>query len=551
MTLLHFRSIDILPNVPNNYSVPILEEYWQNYYDNNTITREELLTALANVTDIFIRATYYTASEEAAISYISMDIAREATANASGTRAWPVEHCQCPQGHKGLSCEDCESGFFKGEQGLCQPCACNGRSEECNPLTGVCLNCQNNTYGPNCERYNHLYIYKPQFTVETSSEITRDLNLTKLDLVPPTEFGVGDTEANMLNRVKANKSEVRSEDTCHLLAEVGECQNYTSRWYYDNKEQRCRHFYYGGCGGNGNNFADNQSCASRCADDGVNGREEPVSAKSVQPETPPPKQPSGQFEHSHSQLPMDNPKRQHVQDGLEDIEGSGGYSGDGPDDLPDRTDVTYKMNITFAQPYKSIELDFTKFAEVQQLVKQLVDDALLVNARVVLDDLDAYPGNDQLTLVQAELTDVSKEFSAGFIKEQIRKRLGVGGTLLRPDGLEVKLDDGILDEEGDEDYATDNSAESVTDLVPPKPTFQDSPRPPVHEPAQTPEPDRSGGPTNLCRGDDKIPCGQTSVFICEVQRCDGRRDCPNGEDETPEACGTLQMHALLGCNTKK
>lgn len=34
-----------------------------------------------------------------------------------------------------------------------------------------------------------------------------------------------------------------------------------------------------------------------------------------------------------------------------------------------------------------------------------------------------------------------------------------------------------------------------------------------------------------CRGDDKFRCGKTSVFICEVQRCDGNKNCPNGEDE--------------------
>lgn len=34
-----------------------------------------------------------------------------------------------------------------------------------------------------------------------------------------------------------------------------------------------------------------------------------------------------------------------------------------------------------------------------------------------------------------------------------------------------------------------------------------------------------------CRGDDKFRCGKTSVFICEVQKCDGNKNCPGGEDE--------------------
>lgn len=35
----------------------------------------------------------------------------------------------------------------------------------------------------------------------------------------------------------------------------------------------------------------------------------------------------------------------------------------------------------------------------------------------------------------------------------------------------------------------------------------------------------------MCRGDDKFRCGSTSIFICEVQKCDGVKNCPSGEDE--------------------
>ncbi|KAJ6638506.1 Papilin, partial [Pseudolycoriella hygida] len=54
------------------------------------------------------------------------------------------------------------------------------------------------------------------------------------------------------------------KDLCAKPAELGEGQNYVTRWYYDTKEERCRQFYYGGFGGNDNNFLDEQSCLARC-----------------------------------------------------------------------------------------------------------------------------------------------------------------------------------------------------------------------------------------------------------------------------------------------
>jgi hypothetical protein len=54
------------------------------------------------------------------------------------------------------------------------------------------------------------------------------------------------------------------KDACELPADVGECHNYIANWYYDIKIKRCRQFYYGGCGGNENNFRSEQDCEQRC-----------------------------------------------------------------------------------------------------------------------------------------------------------------------------------------------------------------------------------------------------------------------------------------------
>lgn len=55
------------------------------------------------------------------------------------------------------------------------------------------------------------------------------------------------------------------KDVCEIPSDAGECQKFVANWFFDTKLARCRQFYYGGCGGNGNNFKSEEDCEKRCS----------------------------------------------------------------------------------------------------------------------------------------------------------------------------------------------------------------------------------------------------------------------------------------------
>uniref|UniRef100_A0A8C1L927 Laminin, alpha 4 n=1 Tax=Cyprinus carpio TaxID=7962 RepID=A0A8C1L927_CYPCA len=69
--------------------------------------------------------------------------------------------CVCQDGYAGHYCERCAPGYYGNPMEMgnsCKKCDCNGNSDpnlifnECNNVTGQCLNCWGNTTGDNCER---------------------------------------------------------------------------------------------------------------------------------------------------------------------------------------------------------------------------------------------------------------------------------------------------------------------------------------------------------------------------------------------------------------
>lgn len=55
-------------------------------------------------------------------------------------------------------------------------------------------------------------------------------------------------------------------ERCNLPKEVGdsECTEKLARWYFSANDNKCKPFYYTGCGGNENNFDSEHSCAETC-----------------------------------------------------------------------------------------------------------------------------------------------------------------------------------------------------------------------------------------------------------------------------------------------
>jgi hypothetical protein len=48
-------------------------------------------------------------------------------------------------------------------------------------------------------------------------------------------------------------------------SDAGPCDAAISKYYYDTKARRCKHFLYGGCQGNRNNFNTLRECEKKCS----------------------------------------------------------------------------------------------------------------------------------------------------------------------------------------------------------------------------------------------------------------------------------------------
>ncbi|VBB30312.1 unnamed protein product, partial [Acanthocheilonema viteae] len=79
------------------------------------VTRENLMMVLANVDMMLIRATHCYGQQYTRLGDITWEIA--VNRDTQERFALEVEHCSCPPGYTGLSCEDCAPGYERSPQG--------------------------------------------------------------------------------------------------------------------------------------------------------------------------------------------------------------------------------------------------------------------------------------------------------------------------------------------------------------------------------------------------------------------------------------------------
>ncbi|XP_071844628.1 laminin subunit alpha-2-like isoform X3 [Apostichopus japonicus] len=156
--------------------VPMRESVWFRP-NSDPLTRSEFLMILYDVRGVFISATMSDSTHTSRVNeiYFFKGVSSSSPMyDSNGPRAFPVEECSCGQGYEGLSCQYCAGGYFRQNVsshpflGTCQPCQCNGHSEDCNVDTGECVGCIHNTEGFNCEHC--LVGYYGEATMGTDSD---------------------------------------------------------------------------------------------------------------------------------------------------------------------------------------------------------------------------------------------------------------------------------------------------------------------------------------------------------------------------------------------
>ncbi|XP_028399262.1 laminin subunit gamma-1-like [Dendronephthya gigantea] len=143
---------------PEVISVKMVEFGWKQYDTNTAVDRMTFMLVLSKPEKMWISASFFTSGNESyQTSFGNLHISSVSNAStAANTMAVDVEQCSCGEAYQGTSCERCARGYHRVNVsghpffGQCIPCNCHGHTEDCDPDTGRCLDCQHNTTGFNC-----------------------------------------------------------------------------------------------------------------------------------------------------------------------------------------------------------------------------------------------------------------------------------------------------------------------------------------------------------------------------------------------------------------
>ncbi|KAJ8270762.1 hypothetical protein GJAV_G00119010 [Gymnothorax javanicus] len=107
--------------------------------------------------------------------------------------------------------------------------------------------------------------------------ILDDTRKTAEDSSPPVEsYNRGDSRPPSLPHVSSG------QEACSAPPAVGPCKAIMPRWYYDPADGECKHFIYGGCKGNTNNFLQESECIAECIQKPGLDRPKPTTARPAQ-----------------------------------------------------------------------------------------------------------------------------------------------------------------------------------------------------------------------------------------------------------------------------
>ncbi|XP_073796608.1 laminin subunit alpha-1 isoform X1 [Danio rerio] len=155
-TLRQAQSARLLLNAHTHQRVfvQMLPQIFIDSHSGRSVQRDELMTVLADVAALRVRAELEDSAEGTLrLSHVSLGVG-DSNSDVSKI-SLDVEHCECPWGYSGTSCELCIPGFYRVGGilfgGNCLPCECNDHATECD-INGECLGCAHNTTGPHCDQ---------------------------------------------------------------------------------------------------------------------------------------------------------------------------------------------------------------------------------------------------------------------------------------------------------------------------------------------------------------------------------------------------------------